>query len=244
MTAPLDPGDADEVLRRAAELSAADAVAPRGYDRRSLTEAASEVGIDRHAVELALAEHDAGLLRSDARRGGLLGSSRVVESRLVGGQVAAARAQVTQWLRSQLLERDERRGAAEIWRPRGDFGAKVRRKVDAKVSKRVRIGEIDAIEVTVAAAGDDAAVVRLEAVFDDMRRGLRTGVVMIPTAVTPLLGVAGAVITGEVLFAVGAIPLAGALGGIGTLAGRHTLADGREQARRALRSFLDRLEDA
>lgn len=243
MSDPLDPGAAGEVLRRAAELSARDAPGPvDGYDRRSLAEAASEVGIEPRAVELALAEHDAGILRADTDRSGLLGSSRVVETRVVDTDVEAVRSQVRQWLRSQLLHRDERNGSAEVWRPREDLGAKVRRRVDARVSKRIRLGELDALEVSTAAAGDAATVVRLEAVFDDMRRGLRTGVVVVPTAVTPVLGLGAAVLTGEIAFALGAVPVAGALGALGTYAGRRSLADQREQARRSLCSFLDRLE--
>ena len=49
-------------------------------------------------------------------------------------------------------------------------------------------------------------------------------------------------LTGEVVFALGAVPVAGALGTLGTVAGRRTLADQRERARRTLRSFLDELE--
>jgi len=243
----LDPGAADEVLRRAAEISASgdgSGLPGTGYDRRSLTEAASEVGIERHAVELALAEHDAGLLHVDHRRGGLLGPSRVVEARVVGCDPATARAQTIHWLRGQLLARDEKRGTAEVWRPREDLGAKLRRKVDARTAKRVRLTDVDAIELSAAVAGDGRTLVRLEAVFDDMRRGLRTGVVVVPTAVTPVLGVAAAVLTQEPLVLTGSLPLAGALGALGTYAGRRSLADQREHARRALRGFLDGLEDS
>jgi len=244
VTERLDPRAADEVLRRAAEISAS--AVPEvdgGLDRRSLAEAASEVGIDSHAVELALAEHDAGLLRADDRRGGLLGPSRVVEARVVGCDHDAAKASVLRWLRSQLLTRDERHGAAEVWRPREDLGAKVRRKIDARTTRRVRLGDVDAVEVTTAPAGG-ATLVRLEAVFDDMRRGLRTGVVVVPAAVTPLLGGLASLVVGDPLPLLASLPAAGALGGVGTYAGRRTLGDQRDRARRTLRSFLDDLEDA
>lgn len=244
MREPLDPRAAEEVLRRAAEISAAGLAGGGlpGYDRRSLTEAASEVGIEPLAVELALAEHDAGVLQVPDRRGGLLGPTRVVETRVVDCDQDDVRARVLHWLRGQLLHRDERVGTAEVWRPRDDLSAKVRRKVDAHVSKRVRLGDVDAVEVSTADAGHGRTLVRLEAVFDDMRRGLRTGVVIVPTAVTPVLGIAAAALTGEVVFALGAVPVAGALGTLGTVAGRRTLADQRERARRTLRSFLDELE--
>jgi len=242
----LDPRAADEVLRRAAEISASalPADVDAGLDRGSLAEAASEVGIDRHAVELALAEHDAGLLRAEDRRGGLLGPSRVVEARVVGCDGSAARAQVLRWLRSQLLARDEKIGAAEVWRPREDLGAKVRRKVDARIARRLRLSDVDAVEVTAVEAGSGRTLVRLEAVFDDMRRGLRTGVVVVPAAVTPVLGGLASVVVGDPLPLLASIPAAGALGGVGAYAGRRTLGDQRERARRALRGFLDELEDA
>jgi hypothetical protein len=246
MTEPLDPLAADEVLRRAAEISARGQAVPAdaGYDRRALTDAASEVGIERRAVELALAEHDAGILHHADARGGLLGASRVLETRVVDRSVTESNGHVTHWLRAQLLHRDERHGTAEVWRPRDDLGAKLRRKVDARTARRVRLGEVDAVEVSVVDCGEGKSLVRLEVVLDDMRRGLRTGVVVVPAAVAPVLGIAAAALTGEVAVAVGAVPLGGALGAVGTLAGRRTLADQRERARRALCSFLDGLEDA
>jgi hypothetical protein len=246
VTEPLDPAAADEVLRRAAEISAQGHPVPAhgAYDRRSLTEAASEVGIERRAVELALAEHDAGvLIHADARRG-LLGPSRVLETRVVSRTVPESSGHVTHWLRSQLLHRDERHGSVEVWRPRDDLGAKLRRKVDARTSRKVRLGDVDAVEISVVDCGEGHSLVRLEVVFDDMRRGLRTGVVVVPAAVTPVLGAAAAVLTGEIAVAVGALPLGGALGAVGTMAGRRTLADQRERARRALCSFLDGLEES
>lgn len=241
----LDPGAADEVLRRAAELSAASSpeLPAAGFDRRSLAEAASEVGIDRAAIELALAEHDTGLLHAPAGRGGLLGPSRVVETRVVDLEVGHARAQLLRWLRGQLLARDEKRGETELWRPREDLGAKVRRKVDSRFGRRVRLGELDAVEVSTAPAGEGRTLVRLEAVFDDLHRGLFAGAVVLPAAVTPALGIVLGVLI-DPWVAVASLPVAGTLGGVGAYAGRHSLADQRERAGRALRGFLDDLEDA
>ena len=66
--------------------------------------------------------------------------------------------------------------------------------------------------------------------------------VVIPTAVTPVLGVALGVLL-DPWVAVASLPAAGVLGGVGAYAGRRTLTDQREQARRALRSFLDEIEE-
>lgn len=242
MTDELGPDEANEVLRRAAELGVGRGVEPSGVDRSALAEAAAEVGIERRAVELALAEHDAGVLRTRAASGGVLGPSRVVEARTVPLRRDEAHGRVTAWLKGQLLSRSERQGTTEIWRPRDDLGAKVRRKVDGRIGKKLRLGELDAIVVSAAPVGDDECIVRLEAVFDDMRRGLRAGVIVVPTAVTPVLGGAAALVTGELFFLLGGLPLAGALGTLGAYAGRRTLGDHREQARRALRNLLDDLE--
>ncbi len=238
----LDPDEVDAVLRRATELGAPGAPEPRGVDRRTLSEAAAEVGIERAAVELALAEHDAGMLRTRAARGGLLGPSRVAEVRDVPLDPVAARARVSTWLTRQLLRRDERRGSAEVWRPRDDLGAKVRRKVDGRTTRRLRLGELDAVIASVAALGEGRSVVRLEASFDDMRTGLRSGLVVIPAAVAPAAGLAAAALLGEFVFLLGSVPLGGVLGGLGAWSGRRTLADQRDATRRALRGLLDELE--
>jgi hypothetical protein len=103
--------------------------------------------------------------------------------------------------------------------------------------------DVDAVEVSVAEAGEGRTLVRLEAVLDDMRQGLRTGVVVVPAAVTPVLGAAASILVGDPVPLLASVPAAGALGGIGAYAGRRTLADRREHAARTLRSFLDELED-
>ena len=242
MSEPLGPDDADAVLRRAAELGVPGPDADRGVGRDALAAAASEVGIDAGAVELALAEHDAGILRTRPSRGGLLGASRVVEVRTVPVPRADAHARVVTWFRKQLLIRDERRGDTEVYRPRDDLGAKIRRKVDKRTGRKLRLGELDAVVLSTASVDDDSSVVRLEAVFDSLRSGLRSGVVVLPTVTIPVLGVAAGWLTGEVAFAIGGLPLAGVIGGLGTYTGRKTLEDQRDSARRTLRGVLDDLE--
>lgn len=241
MSDRLDPDAAREILRRAAELEVGRPPAELGYDREALAQAAAEVGIGRRSLDQALAEHDVGLLTAAAGPRGLLGPSRVVVARTVPLTPEAAHERVRRWLGRQMLEVSERQEHAEVWRPRGDLAAKVRRKVDARITKKVRIGNVDAVRVSAAATGDGECVLSLEAELDDMRRGLTTGVVVVPTGVTPVLGGIVGLLTGEVLFFLGSIPLGAALGGVGFVGGRHTLAAERDETRRVLELFLDEL---
>lgn len=239
MTEHLDPDEAARVLRRAAELGAHGDLGA-GYDRGALTEAAAEVGIDRQAVRRALAEHDAGVLAPASGPPGLLGVSRVVVARTVPLGPTAARARTQRWLQRQMLERGERHQGRETWRRRSDLAAKVKRKFDP--TRRVRLGNVDAVHLSVADAGDGRSVVRLEADLDDMRRGLLTGVVLAPAAVTPVLGAAAAGLTGDLFFVFGAVPLGATLGGLGVVGGRRTLGHERDDAARNFALFLDELE--
>lgn len=241
MTDRLDPQSAREILRRASELDVGSGSAELGYDREALAQAAAEVGIRRRSLEQALAEHDVGLLTADEGSGGLLGRSRVVVTRTVPLSPEEAQRRTTRWLGRQMLEVSERREREEVWRPRGDLAAKVRRKIDARITRQVRLGNVDAIRVSAAEVGDGESVLCLEAELDDMRRGLTTGVVAVPTAVTPVLGGVGVLLTGELAFLFGSIPLGLTLGGLGIYGGRRTLAHERDDARRVLELFLDEL---
>ncbi len=240
MSDPLRPHDAEEVLRRAAELSTPRTPAGAGLDRDAITAAAEEAGMDPAAVGRALAEYDAGLLDTTPPDGGLLGPAGVLVTRTVPLGESTARARVQQWLKRQVLEPSERSGAVETWRRRDDLVAKLRRRFDP--TRSVRLGNVDAIRSSCTAAGDGRTLVRLEADLQAMRRGLLTGVVAVPATVTPLLGAVGAVVTGEILFAAGSVPLGLALGGLGITAARRTLTTERDEARRVLGMFLDELE--
>ena len=241
MSDRLDPDAAREILRRATELEAGHPPAVPGYDRQALVDAAGEVGIGRRSLERALAEHDIGLLAPAAGSRGLLGPSRVVVTRTVPLTPEQAHERVRRWLGRQMLEVSERHERVEVWRPRADLTARIRRKIDARITKKVRIGNVDAVRVSAAATGVHESVLCLEAELDDMRRGLTTGIVVVPTAVTPVLGAAIGLVTHEPAFFLGSVPLGVALGGLGFVGGRHTLAAERDETRRVLELFLDDL---
>lgn len=238
----LDPDAAREIIRRASELDGVPGLEAHGVDRAALAAAADEVGISSAALRRAMAEHDAGSLAPVTDRGGLLGPARAQAARVVDVSLASAQSRVDHWLKSQLLERYARNGDEVEWRPRDDLGAKVRRKVDAKINRRVRLGQVDAVFATVVDAGDDRSLVRLVVDLDNTRRGLRTGVVAIPTASGPVLGAAAAAVTGEIFFLIGGVPAGLALGALGVVGGRRTLAGERIEAARAVDRFLDDLE--
>ena len=235
----LDPEAASEIIRRAAELDAHRIDDGPGLDRLALEAAAGEVGLSPAAVRRAMAEHDAGaLVRAPDRS--ILGPAHALAVRTVDLPVALARSSVDRWLKSQLLEVRERRGDEVVWCRRRDLAAKIRRKLDPV--RRVRLDGVDAVIVSVVGAGDGRSIVRLEADLEHTRRGLLTGVAVVPAAAGPVLGGAAAIMLGEPLFLIGGIPVGLTLGGAGLYAGRRTLATEREEAGRVLELFLDDLD--
>lgn len=238
----LDPSTANEIIRRAAEL---DAHRPGsgnhelpGFDRRALEAAADEVGISPAAVRQAMAEHDAGALARREDRN-VLGPARTQAVSIVDLPLQTARAHVDRWLKGQLLEIHARRGEEIEWRRRGDLAAKLRRRVDP--TKRIRLGDVDAVIVSVVAEGEDRSVVRICADLTHTRSGLLSGVVALPSAAGPVLGGAAALLMAEPLFFLGGIPAGLALGSVGLYAGRRSLATGRTEAARVIDLFLEEL---
>jgi hypothetical protein len=234
----LDREAAQEIIRRAADLDADPVAASEGIDRQALEAAALEVGISSTAVRLAMAEHDAGALVHSGDRNPL-GPARTHGVRTVGLPAAVARSRVERWLRSQLLEVHARRGEEVEWRRRGDLTAKLRRRLDP--ARRVRLGDVDAIVVSVVAAGDERSVVRIDADLSVTRSGLLTGVVAVPSLAGPLLGGAAALVLSEPLLLVGGVPAGLALGGAGLVAGRRALATERAEAARVVDLFLEEM---
>ncbi len=238
----LDPSTANEIIRRAAELDAdrpgSGIHEPPGFDRRALEAAADEVGISPAAVRRAMAEHDAGALARREDRN-VLGPARTQAVSIVGLPTQIARAHVDRWLKGQLLEIHARRGEEVEWRRRGDLAAKLRRRVDP--TKRIRLGDVDAVIVSVVGEGEDRSIVRICADLTHTRSGLLTGVVALPSAAGPVLGGAAALILAEPLFFLGGIPAGLALGSAGLYAGRRSLATERAEAARVIDLFLEEL---
>lgn len=246
MTGPVSRERARAVLRRAAELedqSASSRLDSNDYDRAALVQAAAEAGIGAEAMGRALAELDAGLLEEatdlPTTRRGFLGAAGASVVEEVPIRADAARQRIRRWLRAQVLEPIDRKDGIEVWSPRRDTVARLRRKVD--LNDRLRLSGVGHIEMAVVPVGDEASLVRLTADLSTLRNGLRSGVVLVPTVATPLGGAALTVVTGEMLFLFGTLPMAAALAGAAVFGARRTLANEREQARRAITLFLDDL---
>ena len=237
----VDREAAGEIIRRAAELDAADPgdVVGGTIERRALAAAAEEVGISPAAMRLAMAEHDAGALVPAEDRS-ILGPAHAVVVRTVDLPADAARSRLDRWMRGQLLEVKVRRGDEVVWCRRVDLAAKVRRKVDPTL--RVRLNQVDEVCASVADVGDGRSIVRLDANLEHTRRGLLTGVAVVPGAVAATIvgGMLAALV--DPMLVVAGLPAGGALGGAGLYAGRRTLAKERDEAHRVLQLFLDDLE--
>lgn len=235
----IDPSIAQEIIRRAAELDADRRLDLPGVDRVALEAAADEVGISPAAVRQALAEHDAGALVQPVDRS-VLGPARARAVRTVDRPPAVALSEVERWLKGQLMQVHARRDEEVEWRRRGDLSAKLRRKLDP--TKRIKIGEVDAVVVSVAGAGNGRSIVRLEADLTNTRRGLLTGVVAIPAAAGPVLGGVAALVLAEPLVFAAGVPVGLVLGGSGLVVSRRTLATERAEAARVIELFLDELD--
>ncbi len=235
----LDPDTAGEIIRRATELDQSRTAEEPGVDRFALESAASEVGLSPAAIRQAMAEHDAGALGpADAGRS-VLGPARARSVRTVDLPPDLALQRVERWTKTQLLQVHRRKGSEVEWRRRDDLEAKVRRRISKKSAK---LNNIDALITSVVDDGNGRSVVRMEADLEHTRSGLRTGVVIIPTAAGPVLGGAAALVLANPLILVAGIPAGLLLGGTGIYVARQTLASERDEAQRVLDLYLDELD--
>lgn len=231
--------DAEAVIRRAAELDT-DPVVDGRLDRAALTAAADEVGISPAAVHRALAEYDAGVLTREPPKPSVIGPALVVAARTLDLPPDMASAAVERWLTQQTYVLRRRQGPTTRWERRKDLIAGIRRKVD--VTKRIQLADPDHVTASVLEVDGGRSLVRLEADLTTLRTGLGLGLVGAPALLAPATGTFLAVITGEVLFAAGAVPLGAALAGAGLVGSRRTLRSTLTGTEQVLEGFLDRLE--
>lgn len=234
----LTPDEAAAVLRRAAELDAADPHDDERLDERVLREAAQEVGLSGEAVDRAVRELRAGALQPlpplpPDRRAGLPVLVTVERTHpLPPDRLAAG---LDAWLRGQWFAPRRRRGDACDWEPRTGSLARARRAVD--LGRHLRLADVRRLRVETGSGSR----VRLTADLGDLRTGMLVGWVAAPTA---LVG-------GVTALAVGAGPellLAGpaglAAGGAGWLSARRTLEVRTARVREELELALDQLPAA
>ena len=175
----LTEDEAAAIFRRAAELDdsrAADGAgggSAGGLERVAVERAAVEVGLSVASVRRALAELDAGQLRSAASASLSLRSRwrwadgvATIERRLPLSAVEAQAAMET-YLRRQTLRVARRRGPVSVWEPASGLTASIVRTTD--LSGRLRLKSVS--QVTLCVVADDAA----SDDEDGQRRGGRGG---------------------------------------------------------------------
>lgn len=147
------------IVRRAVELDAG-----RGemssIDHDALVAAATEVGIDRSAIELAIAEHQVRPVARRRRLDRVFGPRQAVVARRIDLAPGLVYTAVGEWLtRAQFrpLRRDRH---VTVWDRRTDLAASARRLVAALVGG-VRLGETSRLEVQVVPVGTDSALVQI-----------------------------------------------------------------------------------
>lgn len=224
------------VLRRAAELDPGSAPQEGGLPVAAVESAAAEVGLEPAAVRRAVAELRAGALDD------VSGPRFVVCARVVPGEVEASLASVGRYLAGQAFVRARDRGNEEVWRPREDWLAGLRRTFD--VAAAIRLKDVDEVVVH-AVQVEGGTLVRLVARL----QGAVAAAPAVGTGVGATVGGAGAgflgLVTGDpaLLFAVlGAVPGGAALGAVGWRVGRAARARGRGKVADALDGMLDELE--
>jgi hypothetical protein len=253
--ARLTSDDVALVLRRAAELEAADDRVGEidGYEPAAVEEAAREVGLSPAAVRQAVAELRAGVLRpasdSERRPGSPAGrvsrgrparpsgSRTVAHQRLVDTPPHVALASVDRFMRTQMFELRRRAGDRSLYRPRSDLVASLRRRLDfAGAIKLERLHLIDVVVTPV----DDQTLVRVEAELTASRANAVAGGAAAGTAVTVTTGLAGALLAEPVLV-IAALPAGAVVGGSGIRVAEARWRHRRDDVAEVLASLVDRL---
>jgi len=171
----LTPAEVQLVLRRAAELERR-APADEALSPAELAALASEVGLSPAAVEQALAEVRAGALREPRPPGPLervLGASTIVVERTLTGSADEVQRRVERALKAQLLRKQRDFGARSIWEHAPGWLPSLRRALDW--SRTLPLGDARTIDVSIIAAGDGRATVRLAVDVGAMQRQVVAG---------------------------------------------------------------------
>lgn len=231
----MTPEQAAAVLRRAAELQAADLSRDDVLDTAAVVQLGSELGLREDAVRSALAEHRAPPAPTAPALLGL--QAEVVVTRDVEADPQAVQAHVGRWLEQQWMQRHRSRPQTTSWRPRRGPLADLRRGLD--LSRTIQLKGVAAVEVRAEPEGSGAQVTVAVSVSEARNEALGL-LVALPTAAVGAIGVVGALATGatEALLA---LPLAGAVGGAGWLGARAVVQSRRTQVAEAVEGALDAL---
>jgi hypothetical protein len=246
------------VLRRAAEIEAeVELVEGDGpgsatsIDAAAVEAAAEEVGLSPAAVRQAVAELQVGSLTAPAapapgnrsapgralRRRGGVPSHLVGEQRVVASSPPTALAVLDGLLRQQMFTARRRGPDSAVFRPRDDWMAKVRRKLDVVGS--IRLAGVAGI-TTVATPCAGGTLVRIEAEMLATRTSVMGGSAATGAAATLVSGVGGALLH-EPMLVLAAFPAGAAIAAGGMRVRGRRWDEQRRDVNDALTLLLDRL---
>lgn len=237
----LTEAEVAQVLRRAAELDAGTVPTTGGLEVAALEDAAREVGLSETAMRLAVAELRAGSLPAPATAPGRLeryGTRMVRVERLIVVDADDARRLLSSRLRRETfaVRRDD--GDRVVWEQRSDVAANLRRKLD--MTGRLSLKHLRHLSVAVSAVPDGATLVCVETDLGSLRNGILGVAAGGPAAAVAVAG-GVAVDAGVGILAVGALPVAGAVGYAGLRVGAAVYRRRAERVADTLTRLLDRI---
>jgi hypothetical protein len=240
---PVSRGALERVLARAAELQAASG--DEGEPADALTEdqiieLGREVGLSPEHLRQALAEERVRLGHVESSASGLayrlFGASSVAAERVIRGLPDRVLGTIDRWMqREEWLRVVRQRGDRIVWEPRRGFFGSIRQLLRGRDYSLYRANDIAA---TVVRVDKDSTLVRLEADFSVLRRGMAG-----QTAAGTVIGGAatGALALMGVMLPVAVVPSI-VLAGASYAASRRTQHHAVERAQLTLEHVLDRLE--
>jgi hypothetical protein len=237
--AALTPDEAAAVLRRAAELDAADDERDGGLDTAAVVRLGSDLGLREDAVRTALAEHRRrGATAADASPVVLGLDAEVLVERHLTARPEAVQAHVGSWLQAQLMQRQRSLAGVTTWRPRRGMAADLRRGLD--LMRTLELKGVGSVRVATQPDGTGSRVAVGVSLTGARSELLGLAVALPAGAVGAVAVVAGLVAGPEALLG---LPLAGAAGGAGWLGARAALTSRRRQVAEAVEVALDELAE-
>ncbi len=246
MPTSLSPEQVRLVLRRAAELEKREGRDPDTSAEAEVAEIAAEVGIAPAAVEHALAEVKAGLVRVEPAETSfldrLVGPGEISATREVPGTVTEVRSQITRFMQQQLMQLKRNLGArGQIWEAAPDLWSNVKRAFDIGQKVAFDKGTEVTVNVVPRPGVDGEVLVKITARLVDKRRsrgwqiagGTGVGVAMAAAGIAAFTTVGPEIAS----IVAGAGTAAGSLAAVRSGHKRDLL-----QAEGAILRFLDRLE--
>ena len=232
----MTPEEAAAVLRRAAEIQAADLGRQDALDTAAVVQLGSELGLREDAVRSALLEQRRPRTTAAASPVLLGLDAEVLVRRHVAASPDAVQAHLGRYLELQLLQRQRSRPGGTSWRPRRGLAADLRRGLD--LNRTIALKGVGAVEVQTEPE-DGGTRVDVAVSVSDARSEALGYLVALPVGLVAGIGAVVGVLTGpEALLAV---PLTGVAGGAGWLGARAVVSSRRRQVAEAFEGVLDGL---